>query len=155
MKNDVKLHSAFTFMFIDMLMVLLIFFICLTPTFTLEGTLGSNLPKDSMGHPPNDRKKKENIIIHTDGKRILVGDHVFTGQKRYKQLHSLLKKLILQIRRFKNVDQINMILDHDINAPFESTIGLLDVCHGLPQTKQGFVRIVFAAKFKEELLDHK
>lgn len=143
MKTSVKLHSAFTFMFIDMLMVLLIFFICLTPNLVVEGALISHLPKDDGLAPLYSQKNVEKIMIYTNGQQIMVGSNVFRGEGRYKKLQNFLHMVIPQIRRFQKVDKIKIVLDQENETPFATTISLLDVCHSLPQVKEGFAQVVF------------
>ena len=143
MKNYAKLPSGFTFMFIDMLMVLLIFFICLTPTFTTEGYLQSNLPKDRGPTSDTHTKNIETITIYNDGRQIILGDNILKGKHRYKNLQVLLQKLTVQIYRFQQPKSIRILLDHEQQAPFESTVALMDTCHNLSLFKQGFIQIAF------------
>lgn len=143
MKTSVKLHSAFTFMFIDMLMVLLIFFICLTPNLVVEGSLMSHLPKDDGPTILYSPKNVEKIMIYTNGQQIMVGSNVFGGEGRYKKLQNFLHVIIPQIRRLQKVDKVKIVLDQENETPFATTISLLDVCHSLPQVKEGFAQVVF------------
>ena len=143
MNTPVKLHSAFTFMFIDMLMVLLIFFICLTPNLVLEGSLMSNLPKDDGPKTLYLQKNVEKIMVYASEQKIMVGSNVFRGKRRYKKLQNFLHEIIPQIRRFQKVDKIKIVLDQENETPFAVTISILDICHSLPQVKQGFAQVVF------------
>lgn len=139
---------------IDVTFLLLIFFMCTLHFKTLEGILQANLPKDvGISNSQVDKKPEEPINVKllkaTKNTTVIwVDDTQLDGQNKYQQLFQKIKNVT---DRSPSAD-ITVIIDPDIEVPFQDIISTLNACRRVDNVRPGQkpLQVKFAAKILDE-----
>ncbi len=121
---------------IDVTFLLLIFFMCTLNFKALEGILQAYLPKeDGQSKAFIDKEPEEPITVKLLKEQqetfIWVGDVKLSGADRYKQLYTKIRYIIAK------TPNTSVIIDPDIDIPFQEVISTLNVCRKIDQERGG------------------
>jgi len=109
---------------IDLILVLMVFFMTTVALKQVENELGIGLPGTSMGDTDAHATVDMHIEIDVDGAVTMNGDSV--GEPRDKQLDKLRDKLKEQIELFD--DRIPVVIIPQPNVPHRRVIDVLNAC---------------------------
>lgn len=137
---------------IDVTFLLLIFFMCTLHFKTLEGMLQAHLPKDQGLQSKQIEKDPEEPItvkiLKSSGETtaLWVGDEQLQGRTRFNQLYLKIKKII----QASPGSNIPVIIDPDIDVPYQDIISTLNACRRVDLGRSKPLRVKFAAKALDE-----
>lgn len=130
---------------IDVTFLLLIFFMCTLSFATSEGMLISYLPKDQgVFKPPakQDPVEPSYIKLIKVGKetKIGLGSDRYAGEAKFEKLFQKLSLIV------KSTPNSPVIIDPDIEVPFQDVISTLNVCRRIQNEAYGKkLKVKFAA----------
>lgn len=151
MKNSITLiNSIFAFVFIDFLVIFLVFIVSTTPKSFQEGVFIVNFDYKfySCFGPILENKNEKKIIVYAKENSLFIGGNIYSGKNRYQELQDLLKKLTILYKNSTHVKSVRFLLDPPPNLTFQNIISFLEVCHNLKKTNKHFISFSFDTRYR-------